>query len=449
MTLWDYGVTNGSRSSFTKEGHRKEIIPVTKSVGLWRSVFCVTVVAVLQGMVPAHAQNPFTIVHRGVEFAERNKPLAISVTIDPDDQLEYASIFYRRPGNRSYSQLYLQKIKGGNYRAEIDAKSVTAGGIEYYISAVNRKAEEFVLFGSPEKPQYVSTKRVALIMTEKIERYDRVVEGIRTHLKADIEPYDMNKDDNQGKTILDRLLKSGDKPDLIVAIGQGASRLCRDNVKDVPVVFSMVTNPQREDLKTKNMTGISLDVPVKSQLVTFKSVVPKIQKVGVLYDPKNTGDLIEQAKFIAPSQGFEILPVRVDDPNELGNALRKFEGGIDALWLVPDKTVVRGDTLKLILKFTLDRKIPFFVFEKSFVTAGALVGLSPDLTDIGRKVGEMSNRILGGADPGLITIAAPEKLMVTLNNETAKAIGVDKTIALNVMQYAAENSFPIEITGSR
>ncbi len=397
----------------------------------------------------AHAENPFTIVHRGIDHAERGKPVSISVTIEPDDQLEYASIFYRRPGNRSYSQLYLQKIKGGNYKADIEAKAVTEGGLEYYISAVNKKAEEFVLFASPEKPQYVSTKRVALIMTEKIDKYDKVVDGIRGAIKADVEPYDMNKDDNQGKTIIERLVKGADKPDLIISVGLGASRLCRDNVKDVPVVFSMVTNPQREDLKTKNMTGISLDVPVKAQLVTFKSVVPKIQKVGVLYDPKNTGDLIEQAKFIAPSQGFEILPVRVDDPNELSNALRKFEGGVDALWLVPDKTVVRGDTLKLILKFTLDRRIPFFVFEKSFVTAGALVGLSPDLSDIGRRVGEISNRILGGADPGLITIASPEKLMVTLNNETAKAIGVDKTIALNVMQYAAENSFPIEITGSR
>lgn len=399
--------------------------------------------------VPAMAQNPFTIVHRGIEFAERGKPVTISVTIEPDSQLEYASVFYRRTGNRSYSQLYLQKIKGGNYKAEIEAKAVTAEGLEYYISAVNRRAEEFVLFASPEKPQVISTKRVSVIVTEKIDRYDKVVEGIRSALKAEIEIYDMNRDDNQGRTIVDRLVKATDKPDLIVTVGLGASRLCRDHVKNIPVLFSMVTNPQREDLKTKNMTGLSLDVPVKAQLVTFKSVVPKIQKVGVLYDPKNTGDLIEQARFIAPSQGFEILPVRVDDPSDLANALRKFEGGIDALWLVPDRTVVRGDTIKLILKFTLDRKIPFFVFERSFVTAGALVGLSPDLFDIGRKVGDLSNRVLGGADPGLITIASPDKLMVTLNNETAKAIGVDRTIALNVMQYAAENGFPIEIVGSR
>jgi len=403
----------------------------------------------LLASLPVLAQTSFIISHTASDFTDRGKPLAVRAVIQPKSRLNYAIVYYRRAGNTSFQSAFMAEKGADTYEVEIPSDQVTQHGIEYYISAIDKQGNEQVLHASPGQPQFVSTKIVAVFLSRRGEKYDEVLTGIKSVLKGRVDVRDMNDSEDQGRVILKELRASPDKPDLIVAVGKGAAVLCKDQVSDIPVVFTMVTNPYKLDLKRNNMTGVSLDVPVKAQLITFKSVVPNIKRVGVIYDPEKTGDLIGQAQFIAPSQGFQLISAKVAGAEDVERALRAFADGIDAFWLVPDATVVTPLSVKVILEYTLKNRIPLFVFEKTFVDAGALVSLSPDLMDIGRRTADMANRILKGSDPSTFTIINPEQLKVALNSETARAIGVDKTIAQQIILYAAEKHFSIETVGRR
>lgn len=401
------------------------------------------VVAVAALSAPATARTSFTIVHTARKYTPRGQELPIRASIQPKSELQHATLFYRRAGNTSYSSKFFTEEQGNEFIAVIPAEEVTSHGIEYYISAIDKSGYEQVLFASQSDPEYVSTKIVSVLLSRRSDKQDQVLKGIRGELQARVDEYQMNGSMDQGKVILQQIKAQEIKPDLVIAIGREAALLCRDEVDRIPVVFTMVTDPYQDGLKTGNMTGVTADVPVKEQLRTFKNVIPDIRKVGVIYDPSKTGSIISQAQLIAPSQGFQLVSAKVDDPKDVPRTLRAFSDGIDAFWLVPDSTVVTQFSWNTIKEFADARRIPLFVFDKAFVIQGALVSLSPDLEDMGRKTADMAQRILReGKSPGQLPIASPEKLTVALNSDTAVRLGVED-ISTRVVLYAGKMGYPI------
>jgi len=214
------------------------------------------------------------------------------------------------------------------------------------------------------------------------------------------------------------------KPKLVLAIGTQAAIVAKQNLKDVPIVFCMVFNPEHYGLSSKNITGVSLNVPVANQLVTLLQFVPKLKRVGVIYNKKKTGNLISEASEMAKRFNIRLVTAKVDSEKDVPKALRKLIGKIDVLWLVNDATVVNNESFRYILLLTLENRVPLMVFFENFVKAGALVGLSPDFCQAGNQAGEMSNRILSGKSPSDCQIEPPIFVRLAVNLKTARNIGL-------------------------
>lgn len=399
--------------------------------------------AVILAPRSANAQGNFTIVHTPLDYTERGQPLVIQATIQPKSELRYATVYYRRPGNASYASAFMKEGSGSSFEVEIPGNQVTGFGLEYYISIRDKTDAEKLLYATPTEPVYVSTKNIAVLFTRRDgPNYNEVLDGIKSSIKGRITEYYMEGDLNQGKAILNQAIKGAQKSDLIIAIGKLAAELCKDEVDDIPVVFTMVSNPFKLGLNNKkNMTGVSVGVPVKTQMQTFKSVVPNIKRVGVIYDPSNTGDMIAEASITAP---FQLVTAKVDSSTEIERALRAFSEGIDAYWLLPDSTVASHLGADVILKYTIENKIPLFVPLTVFVKSGALVSLTPDFVAVGKQTSAMANEIMRGKSASFLSVRPPEKFKVTLNSKTAKQIGVDQTVALQLFRFAAEKGYQIE-----
>lgn len=413
--------------------------PISRMIWITLSLM----LGVLLAPTSSPAQGNFTIVHTPLDYTPRSEPLTIQATIQPKSDLRYATVYYRRPGNASYGSAFMKEGRGSNFTVEIPANQVTGHGIEYYISIRDKTDAEKLLYGSPTEPVYVSTKNIAVLFTRRDgPNYGEVLDGIKSTAKGRLTEYYMEGDRNQGEAILKQAILGSQKADLIISVGKLAAELCKKEVDDVPVVFTMVSNPFKLGLNNKeNMTGVSVGVPVKTQMQTFKSVVPNIKRVGVIYDPDNTGDMIAEATITAP---FQLVTAKVDSATEVERALRAFSEGIDAYWLLPDSTVASHLGADVILKYTIENKIPLFVPLTVFVSSGALVSLTPDFTAVGKQTAAMANEIMRGKSPGFLSVRPPEKFKVTLNSKTAKTIGVDQTVALQLFRYAAEKGYQIE-----
>ena len=98
---------------------------------------------------------------------------------------------------------------------------------------------------------------------------------------------------------------------------------------------------------------------------------------------------------------------------------------IDALWIIPDGTVVTKESLEIILKMSLKHHLPVFCTSSAIVKAGALVSISPDYTHTGLQAYQMAQTLLNTPTVISLGVKQPDKLKITLNTQTAEIIRVD------------------------
>ena len=77
-----------------------------------------------------------------------------------------------------------------------------------------------------------------------------------------------------------------------------------------------------------------------------------------------------------------------------------------------------------IVNFALERRLPGSYPYREFVTAGGLMSYSVSLPDLARRAAILIDKILKGARPADIPIESPRKFELTLNQRTARALGV-------------------------
>ena len=66
-----------------------------------------------------------------------------------------------------------------------------------------------------------------------------------------------------------------------------------------------------------------------------------------------------------------------------------------------------------------------FILTREFVEVGGLMAYSPDQTDTYRRLANLIDKILRGANPGDIPFYQPTKFQLSINLKTAKALGFE------------------------
>src|SRR5208337_4062783 len=157
-----------------------------------------------------------------------------------------------------------------------------------------------------------------------------------------------------------------------------------------------VLNPQALLQDNANVTGVSMNIAPERQLSLLRQILPKVKKIAIFFDPGKSGNYVAKAYNAAAIMGIELLAKGVHSSREAAAAIDAMKGKADALWLLPDTTVVNPATIDLLLLSTLENKIPVLTFSDKYVEKGALLSLEVDAEDAGRQAGEMANSILAG-----------------------------------------------------
>jgi putative ABC transport system substrate-binding protein len=231
-------------------------------------------------------------------------------------------------------------------------------------------------------------------------------------------------------------------PSLILAMGSTATSLAHAQLKEVPIVFCMVLNPiasglvQSMQSSGNNLTGASLDIPVKLQFEALQSVLPSARRVGVLYNPRETEKVVAPAAKTAATLGLELVTLPVTSPEEVQEMVEALpKKKIDALWSVADSTVFASSrSVEFLLRRTLEARIPVMGLSPTFVKAGALLALSVDYKDVGLQCGEQAALVLAGQAPSSLPITVPRKVTLYINLNVARAIGL--TLADRILDKA-------------
>ncbi|HDY67388.1 MAG TPA: hypothetical protein ENH85_06340 [Candidatus Scalindua sp.] len=215
-----------------------------------------------------------------------------------------------------------------------------------------------------------------------------------------------------------------EKPDIVLTIGVLATTIAKEELKDIPMVFCMVINHERFQLTGPNITGITTEVAIEEQLKGYKTILDSLQDLGVIYDPSKTGNIIESAETKVKDIGINLVKYEIKSSKMVSEALENVIGRIDALWLLPDSTVVTKKSFGLIKSTTLENNIPLLCTSDVFVKAGALAAVFSDYKYVGRQAAQLAKEILSQSASGSLGIVNPDNFNLAINSDTAEKLGL-------------------------
>jgi len=211
-------------------------------------------------------------------------------------------------------------------------------------------------------------------------------------------------------------------------VGLKAALAAKLEILDIPVIMCLVLDPEKYGLPASNMVGLSLNIPFEKHLKPLQTLAPRTSRIGVLFDPQKTKGLHDQLQRDAKALGITIVSEEVHGEQEVSKAFKAFESTIDALWLLPDSTVLTENTLDFLMSATLEANIPVVAFSAGLVQSGAVVGVYMNYADIGRQAASLSTRLLSETPPAILgTIVPPDHLQQAINRKSGTYLGFPLT----------------------
>lgn len=166
--------------------------------------------------------------------------------------------------------------------------------------------------------------------------------------------------------------------------------------KDIPVVFTAVTDPDAAMLTSGDITGTSDKLPVEAQLTLIRSMLPEAKKIGILFTTSevNSESTIAEYKEMAEDFGFEIIDMGVSVSADIPLAADKLLSQVDCITNLTDNTVV--GSLPLILNKATAKNIPVFGSEIEQVKLGCIAAEGLEYVELGKQTGKIAAKILKG-----------------------------------------------------
>lgn len=190
----------------------------------------------------------------------------------------------------------------------------------------------------------------------------------------------------------------GKSVDMIVAIATPVAQSAFNaaNGKDIPVVFTAVTDPVAAMLTEGNITGTSDKLPVEAQLKLMRTMLPDAKKVGILYTTSevNSESAIAEYKELAGNYGFEIVDTGISAAADIPLAMDRILAEVDCMTNLTDNTVV--GSLPVVLSKADAKGIPVFGSEIEQVKLGCIASEGLEYVELGKQTGRMAAKILKG-----------------------------------------------------
>ena len=231
-------------------------------------------------------------------------------------------------------------------------------------------------------------------------------------------------------------------PDLIVAVAARLSLEFKMATTTIPIV-TIVIDPIAVGLVASiarpggNITGVTIAAGLEiigKRMGLLVEAMPKLSTVGYLVsrpyweDPRGAAAR-EAAKQAGISLKAALLGSAFNEA-EYQRVFRSMEQDrADALMVSEESEhiIYRATIVELAAK----GRIPTIYPNREYVEAGGLMAYSIDLADNYRRLANLIDKILKGANPGDIPFYQPTKYELTVNLKTAKALGLEMPAMLN------------------
>lgn len=283
----------------------------------------------------------------------------------------------------------------------------------------------------------IRAQKVAVLVSQNIRPYIEAVDGmsgvLAENVGAKVQVFSLDKFKGKTRDVLIQSL-SGEKFDLVIAVGPEAVRFASEEpaLEKTARLYSMVLNPPRGSGQTEAACGVPLDIPAQRQLEMIAQGLTAVKRVGLLYDPRFNSEFFTKAAAEALSLDLKIIPLKVSSKKDIPVVLKQHWENVDALWLIPDQTVISESIVQYIIKEGLFKKVPVIGYNRFFYESGAALAFVFDYEELGRQTGRLAaNMLMGKACEkeipvfhGWLNIRVIDKLGMTVPEKRSPSLEV-------------------------
>jgi len=225
-----------------------------------------------------------------------------------------------------------------------------------------------------------------------------------------------------------------DKVDAVVAIATPTAVAAANTIKDIPVIFSVITDPigsglvGADNMGLGNVTGLSDKIDVLQQITLFARVA-KIKTLGYIYTSSeaNSASSLADVKAACEKLGLKIVEQSINNSSEVKQATEAIIGRVDGIYLTTDNTVFSA--LPALVEVALAAKKPIFSADTtSAMEGGCLIASGFDYYKAGRATGKIVAEVLRGKAPSSIPvkyITDPAETDFLIDLDVAKKCGIE------------------------
>lgn len=224
-----------------------------------------------------------------------------------------------------------------------------------------------------------------------------------------------------------------DKVDAVVAIATPTAVAAANAIKDIPVIFSVITDPVGaglvgpDNMGQGNVTGLSDKIDVLQQITLFNRVA-KLGTLGYIYTSSeaNSASSLEGVKAACEKLGIKLIAQSINNSSEVKQATEAIISRVDGIYLTTDNTVFSA--LPALVEVALGAKKPVFSADTTSAKEGGCVIASGfDYYKAGRATGKILAEVLGGKSPSTIPvkyITDPAETDFLIDLDAAKKCGI-------------------------
>ena len=222
-----------------------------------------------------------------------------------------------------------------------------------------------------------------------------------------------------------------DGVDAIIPIATTAAQLMTVAAEQskTPVIFSAISDPEAAEMTGIDyVTGISDALNTQFILDMMLAQNPDLKSVGLLYslsEPNSTKPIAE-AKAYLDSKGIQYVEATGNTTDEVISAVSTLKGQVDAVFTPTDNVVMKAELANA--PTFIEMGLPHYTGADSFVRNGAFATCGVNYTDLGTKTADLAYRALTEGMDGLDDYYLMDGGIITVNTETAAALGIDYSV---------------------
>lgn len=274
------------------------------------------------------------------------------------------------------------------------------------------------------------------IRTAIVAQLQKLAEG--KGVKVNIQEFNGQND----ATVLNQIGAQvvGDGVDLIIPIATLAAQcmVTAADGTDIPIVYAAISDPEAAGLTgLSNVTGTSDALNTAFILDMMLTANPDIKTVGLLYSNSeaNSATPIAEAKAYLQEKQIDFVEKTGNTSGEIVEAAASMVGRVDAVFTPTDNVVMAAEVT--VAETLNEAGIPHYTGADSFVAAGAFATCGVNYTDLGAQTADLAYRAMTEGMDSLEDYYQVAGGLITVNSETAEALGIDTSVFESLGEVAA------------